>query len=41
MLLNNAERFGVLLARSQNINESDQPVRISRPNIGKLMIIAL
>ncbi len=36
MLLDNAERLGVLLARSQNANNATiEPVRVSRPNIGK------
>ena len=39
VLLENAERFGVLLARTQNNSETDEPVRISRPNIGELTSI--
>ncbi len=35
VLLDNAERLGVLLARSQNANATIEPVRVSRPNIGK------
>ncbi|XP_064386909.1 uncharacterized protein LOC135335369 isoform X2 [Halichondria panicea] len=33
VLLDNAERLGVLLARSQNANGTIEPVRVSRPNI--------
>ena len=37
VLLSNAERLGVLLAQTQSSNnESSEPVRLSRPNIGKL-----
>ena len=32
LLLNNAERFGMVVAKAQRV--SDQPRRLSRPNIG-------
>ncbi len=35
MLLDNAERLGVLLARSRNDSGNTEPVRVSRANIGK------
>ncbi len=39
MLLSNVERFSVLVARSQSGNDSTEPVRISRPNIGELWFV--
>ncbi len=39
MLLSNVERFSVLVARSQSGNDSTEPVRISRPNIGELYLV--
>ena len=39
VLLSNVERFSVLVARSQSGNDSTEPVRISRPNIGKLWFL--
>ena len=41
MLLSNVERFSVLVARSQSGNDSTEPVRISRPNIGELSAFGL
>ncbi len=35
VLLENTERFAELLAMSQNNLDSEEPVRISRPNIGE------
>ena len=35
VLLSNAERLGVLLARTQSSNETQTPLTLSRANIGR------